>query len=510
MIRHGIVLSFFLLVWLSCQKEVDRFEPFEDYYFSGIDAAGGTWKPILLGAPDSILISMPYDQSSGSYRADLELLQRRVSSISEAQSKSIAYWTNNPVLRWNEIALELAAKYNLIPPPNPDGSYTLPNPANPQGPPKFPFSHPPYTSRMLAHLSVAQFDGLITAWHYKYLHKRKHHHTVYPAIELSYRDNQIPPFPCEGSVVAEVSKAVLKSMFPLEANYLDSLYNDHLNSLAHSGFYISQDISAGVQIGEQITSRVLQRASTDGMSKAQTSKAVSDSIRDAAFQKFGWNWANMENPVRPVGLVPLYGNVKMWNVDDVATVRSAPPPALGSPEFLQNVEELERIAKNLTSEQRRIANWWEDGLGSYTPPGHWNKLAKRLCIKNRLNPLRSARVFAYMNMAVQDAGIACWETKYYYHYPRPIQTISGFKTILGTPNFPAYTSGHSTFSAAAAEVLSYVFPSEAAYCKSWAEEAALSRIYGGIHYRFDADAGLEQGKKVASYAIAKARLDGAD
>jgi hypothetical protein len=59
-----------------------------------------------------------------------------------------------------------------------------------------------------------------------------------------------------------------------------------------------------------------------------------------------------------------------------------------------------------------------------------------------------------MNMAIVDAGISCWDAKYYYHYPRPIQVIPGFKTILGTPNFPAYTSGHSTFSAAAAEVLS--------------------------------------------------------
>jgi hypothetical protein len=200
----------------------------------------------------------------------------------------------------------------------------------------------------------------------------------------------------------------------------------------------------------------------------------------------------------------------MWNVPDVLLVRSEPPPAPGSPAFEKDAEELRNIAKNLTSEQRRIANWWEDGLGSYTPPGHWNRLAKEYCIKYKLNPLRTARVFAYMNMAVQDAGIACWDTKYYYHYPRPIQAIPGFKTILGTPNFPAYTSGHSTFSAAAAEVLSYLFPAEATYCRNWAQEAAVSRIYGGIHYRFDADAGLLQGQQVAAYSVQKAREDGAD
>jgi membrane-associated phospholipid phosphatase len=78
-------------------------------------------------------------------------------------------------------------------------------------------------------------------------------------------------------------------------------------------------------------------------------------------------------------------------------------------------------------------------------------------------------------MAIMDAGISCWDAKYYYHYPRPIQAIPGFKTILGTPNFPAYTSGHSTFSAAGAEVLSYIFPEEAQQCQTWAREAAESR-----------------------------------
>ena len=88
--------------------------------------------------------------------------------------------------------------------------------------------------------------------------------------------------------------------------------------------------------------------------------------------------------------------------------------------------------------------------------------------------------------------------------------MPGFKTILGTPNFPAYSSGHSTFSAAAAEVLSYIFPNEATYCRDWAREAADSRIYGGIHYRFDADNGIDQGKKVAQYTVNKAKLDNAD
>jgi hypothetical protein len=113
-------------------------------------------------------------------------------------------------------------------------------------------------------------------------------------------------------------------------------------------------------------------------------------------------------------------------------------------------------------------------------------------------------------MAMQDAAISCWDTKYHYYYPRPINVIDGFKTNLGTPNFPGYTSGHSTFSAAAAGVIGHLFPNQKQRVDGFAKEASDSRIYGCIHFRFDCTAGLEQGTKVAAYTIAKAKVDGAN
>jgi hypothetical protein len=507
------LLSFALIALLltSCEKkELPRYLVFDHYEFSTTDELGGNWTPVLLTAPDQIAIVPPSDITSAEYLAELAELKSLVSNLSQQQEEAVKYWTNNPILRWNEIALELVAKYNLIPPPNPDGTYTLPSPANPQGPPPFPFSHPPYTSRMLAHLSVAQFDGLISAWHYKQTYSRPAPYIIDPAISHAYPEQGIYSYPSDAAVIASVSREILSAMFPLEKAYLQSRANEHLSSLLWAGEHVQSDLDAGVYLGAEVSKIALARASQDGMSSAQAPKPVSDSIKAAAFDRFGWQWDNLESPVRPVGLVPLYGRVQMWNVPNVELVRSPPPPTPGSAEFEKDAQELRDIAANLTNEQRRIANWWEDGLGSYTPPGHWNRLAKDYCVQYKLNPLRSARVFAYMNMAIQDAGIACWDTKYYYHYPRPIQAIPGFKTILGTPNFPAYTSGHSTFSAAAAEVLSYLFPEEAAYCRAWAEEAAVSRIYGGIHYRFDAEVGISQGKDVAVYTINVAKNDGAD
>jgi hypothetical protein len=246
------------------------------------------------------------------------------------------------------------------------------------------------------------------------------------------------------------------------------------------------------------------------MSKAQCPKPVSDSIKASAFARFGWQWDNLEIPTRPVGLTPLFGKVRMWNVPNVEDVRPGIPPAPGSPEYEENVEELKYFADNMTEEWRRISNFWQDGLGTYTPPGHWNRIAKEYLVQFKENPLRTARVFAYLNMAMMDAGISCWDAKYYYHYPRPIQQIPGYKTIAGTPNFPSYTSGHSVFSSSGAEVLAYIYPSVADQVRAWAVEAAESRICGGIHWRFDAEVGTTQGIQVAGYTVNRAQADGAD
>lgn len=499
-----------MLVVASCESDLPRYANYSAYNYSKLDEDGGNWTPVVLAAPNQITITAPEDVSSPSYQAELADLKIAMANLSDHQKGAVNYWTNNPIVRWNEIALELAAKYNLIPGPNPDNTYTLPNPATPEGPTPFPFAHPAYTSRMLAYLSVAQFDGLLSAWHYKYQFNRLAPHQYDNSIEPAYGETILPSYPSDGAVIAAASRQILSAMFPLEKAYLEERAEEHLASLKWSGANVESDIVAGEFIGVEVAKVAMARASKDGMSKAQCPKPVSDSIAKSAFDRYGWKWENIEVPPRPVGLAPLYCNVKMWSVPNVADVRPGPPPAIGSAEFLEAVRELQDHQNNMTEEKRKIANWWSDGLGSYTPPGHWNKFAKDFIIKYKENPLRSARTFAYLNMAVMDAGISCWDAKYYYHYPRPINAIPGFKTILGTPNFPSYTSGHSTFSSAASEILSYIYPNEAAQCEAWAHEAAESRIYAGIHYRFDAEVGIEQGKAVAAYTLQRAQNDGAD
>jgi hypothetical protein len=508
-------LSFWLsvaavLLILGCSKDYPTGAEFEPYQYSSLDQNAGSWKTVLLQNPEQIVIDAPQDITQASYKSELQALKEAVSKMSAHDRSAINYWTNNPIIRWNEIARELAAKYNLTPAPNPDGTYPAPSAANPGVYPLFPFAHPPYASRAFAYLSVAQFDALIAAWHYKFKYNRPAVFRSDNTVNTFFDPVDLPSYPSDGAVVAAVSRDILSAMFPLEKEYLKEKAEEMKRCLLLSGINVESDLIAGDSLGRGVARVFLARASTDGMGAAQTPRPVSDSLANIAEAQFGWRWINMESPRRPVGITPRFGNVKTWAVPDIKAIRPGVPPAIGSAEFNKAADELKQIANNLTKEQRKIANWWSDGLGTYTPPGHWNRFATNSIIQYRYNPVRSARVYAYMNMAIMDAGIACWDVKYYYNYPRPVQAIPGFKTILGTPNFPAYTSGHSSFSSAAANVLSYIFPNERAAFEKYAKEASESRIYGGIHYRFDCEVGLTQGKQVADFVIQKALADGAN
>ncbi|HYR10254.1 MAG TPA: phosphatase PAP2 family protein, partial [Longimicrobium sp.] len=144
---------------------------------------------------------------------------------------------------------------------------------------------------------------------------------------------------------------------------------------------------------------------------------------------------------------------------------------------------------------------WEDGMGSPTPPGHWNVLASMLITETGLSDLESARVLAVMNIAMFDASIACWETKFHYWSQRPSQANPRIRMSVPLPNFPSYPSGHAAFSGAASEILAARFPERAPALRTWAADAAWSRILGGIHYRFDGEAGLVQGRSVAHWVL---------
>jgi membrane-associated phospholipid phosphatase len=191
-----------------------------------------------------------------------------------------------------------------------------------------------------------------------------------------------------------------------------------------------------------------------------------------------------------------------------AQFRPEPPPRFGSRAYLAALGEVRSISDHRSDEQLRIALFWADGAGSATPPGHWNEIAAGLIQRYHLDDRRAALTFAMLNTAVMDAGIACWDAKYHYWLIRPSQADPKITTPVGLPNFPSYVSGHATFSGAASEVLSSLFPAERRQLRAMAEEAAMSRMYGGIHYRFDNEVGLRIGRAIGALAARSKAFDG--
>ncbi|WP_461103425.1 vanadium-dependent haloperoxidase [Spirosoma koreense] len=491
---------------VSCSKTID--EPQKAAYApTNVDEKAGTWKTYILTAPTDVTVAAPAAINSATYQAELTSLKQKATGLTSEQQDAVTYWGAGAAYRWNEIGRELCARYNIPPASTPDGKYPVPDAANPLADPKFPFSNPPYSSRALAYLSVAQYDALVSAWYYKYLYNRVAPAKTDAALKPLLPVSALPSYPSEDAVVAAASVVILKAMFPGEVPYLDAKLAEHRNSRLWAGMNVESDLAAGEALGNAVAAKIMARAKTDGMSAANNQTVTAGMIQAAKDRGLTEVWVSQEAPARPP-MLPNFGTVSTWNFDKATLVklRPGPPPALNSDSYEKDITELRQINKSQTRDQARIANYWSDGAGSYTPPGHWHRTAANAAHDAQYSEVRTARTLALVGTAMMDAAVGCWDAKYYYYYPRPQQF--GVKTSVGLPNFPSYPSGHSTFSAAAATVLSGIFPDKTQDFQDEASEASVSRVYGLIHYRFDSNAGLDHGKKIGAYALERAKADG--
>jgi membrane-associated phospholipid phosphatase len=501
------IYTFLVFIFLaSCSKEVDLVVD-QPYVPSNLDVAAGSWKTFILASSADVVVAAPKLVTDAAYLKEIDSLKTVViPALTSAQKTAIQYWGAGAVLRWNEIGRELAARYNQPPAANAAGVYPVPNAADPLADPRFPFANPPYTARALAYLSVAQYDALVSAWKYKYQNNRKAPYVVDPSIKPLLPVTTIPTYPSEDAVVAQASYVILLAMFPGEGPFLTEKLAEAKNVRLWAGMNVGSDVSAGASLGAAVATKVMVRAKTDGMSAANNQTIVPDLIAHSKSLGFVTPWASQEIPARPP-MLPNYGTVKTFNFDraTMESIRPAKPYLEGSAEFKKDLAELETINKNQTRNQAAIANYWADGPGSYTPPGHWHRYACSAGVEAKYSEVRMARMLAYVGTALMDAGIACWETKYFYYSPRPQQF--GLKTSVGLPNFPSYTSGHSTFSFAAATVLNSFFPEKTSLFNGYAQEASDSRVYGLIHFRVDCSMGGKHGKAIGDFAVKRAQLD---
>jgi membrane-associated phospholipid phosphatase len=476
----------------------------------GTDAGAGNWQMVVLTGPTQFAVAPPGQVSSFEYQTELSAIKNAQSGMTADQRRAVDYWSRGGVLRWNEILMGLVARYNL--PPTPTGSvYPVPDANNPFADPQFPFANPPYAARAYAYVTVAQYDALKAAWYYKYLYNRPAPWKVDSGIKSPATPSDLPAYPSEDAVLSGVTAEMLKLLFPASVEEITTKAAEHRQAALLSGRATASDLAAGLALGQAVATAFVARAGADGMRTAGGSPALWQALADGAAARGELAWKSMDVPARPP-MLPAFGAVRGWMMTaaDFIRERPVPPPSTSSEQMAREVAEVRRYVDRGTREELAIANKWADGPSTPTPPGHWNFIMGPYVRAAEFSEVRAARAFALLNMSLHDAAVGCWETKYFYFNPRPSQMDPELKSVIGLPNFPAYTSGHSTFSGAAAEVLSYLFPQDRALFAVQKEEASISRLYGGIHFRSDLEMGKAHGQRIAGYTVSYARTDGAD
>ncbi len=513
--KTNITAALFLSVSIlltACNKPVSgRTDNIAALNPTNEDLNAGNWKPVLLSRNDTFAVAAPAATNSLGYAAELNEVKGAQKSLTSEQRDIINYWSAGSVLRWNEILRGLVAKYNLPPYQNPDGTYPIPSSVNPFNYPLFPFSNPPYAARAYAYVSAAQYDALVAAWHYKTLYNRTAPYNVDSTVTAMIPKNTLPSYPSEDAVVAGVTAEMMKLLFPTEISYIQEKLDEAEQYRILAGANVRSDIVAGENLGRQVAQLFTARARTDKAGAAVGTPAIWANFVTTTTARGEMPWISLETPARPP-MLPLFGAVTPFLFDSatVVALRPGPPPSTSSTDMAQQTQAAYNQIKNPTREQMRIVQFWADGVGTYTPPGHWNAIAAEDFISQNYSEVRWARNIALLDMALMDAAIVCWNTKYFYFNPRPTQLDPAIKTLTGVPNFPSYISGHATFSEAASTILGHILPANAAKYEAMSQQAAASRTMSGIHSQIDCAAGLTAGQGVGNYAIKRAKIDGAE
>jgi hypothetical protein len=364
---------------------------------------------------------------------------------------------------------------------------------------------PPLAARILAMEALAQYDTLAAI---EGTSAYLVHQTVSGPVVLD-------------AALAKASYTVLYALFPSLRSSFDTSLNNLLATIS-DGTAKTNALSLGAAVGNG----VLAVRANDGSDAYVTYPGSTD--------------IGMWRPdARMYDLAddPQWGDVTPFALSSGDEFRPDAPPALDSAEYAASVEEVRSLggatSTARTADQTQIAQFWADGQGSYTPPGHWNLIAQQVALSSGDSLSANVRLFAQLNVALADAGIATWDAKYTYGLWRPIDAIQNadqdnnpatqvdttWTPLLITPSFPEYVSGHSTFSMAAAQILAATFGDSTSFTigsftlpgvtRSYtsftqaAQEAGRSRIYGGIHYEFTNQAGQALGRDVAAAVLAR-------
>jgi len=351
------------------------------------------------------------------------------------------------------------------------------------------------------------------------------HTAIYDAvngIEQScqpYRFHPDPP-PGASSEAAAVAAAyaVIQGLYPPSQGPADDLYTAYVTETP-----ASESLTNGLAYGREIGQMVLSSRSADG-----ATTLVPYIPSDAPGQ-----WRRTPPFFRPP-VDPQWRYLVPFCLPDIEPFVPPGPPALTSDQYASDVNEVQAIgalnSQVRTPDQSQTAIFWSDFSYTATPPGHWHEIASAVANSHGNSLSENARMFALLSMAQADSAIVCWEAKYRYNSWRPVTAIqradedgnpathqdTNWTSFLSSPNFPEYSSGHSTFSKASATVLTAFYGTDAlsftvgsdaqpgvyrtyASLSACAEEIGLSRIYAGIHFPSAVRDGKACGAKIGTY-----------
>ena len=386
---------------------------------------------------------------------------------------------------------------------------------------------PPVASRALAYLGLALYESVVPGM-------PQHNSLAGQLNELSSLPWAQPDEPLHWPTAANASMALMTRMMFSNASAENKARIDLLER--NLPIKYGQDFDPVL-----VTAEVNNRSETFG--KLMAMALMTWARTDGGHEAWGPLRRNRQNYVPPSGagqwsatppafapaLLSWWGEVRPFALKGAGDCPAPPPPTYSeepSSAFYKEAQEVLRISNQATQEQRQFALYWADDTGKTpTPAGHWVYITTDLLKARKATLANAAETYARLNIAMADAFIAAWHTKYTLNVLRPVTYVqlvidsNWVPTLMNTPPFPDYPSGHSVQSSAASAVLAQAFGADTAFTdnthndrgwgprnfksfKAAADEAALSRLYAGIHYRFAVEQGKVQGQCVAQKALA--------
>ena len=448
------------------------------------EPTAGTWKTWVLSSGSEIQVPAPPAKDSEQAEADLDAVKDAADRRRAGTQATVDKWSQPlPTKPWTEVMFRAIEKSS---------------------------KNPPLSSRNGALIHVAMYDAIVASYHWKYQYNVEAPKGVDTLVPAS----PDPSYPSEHAAIAGAAARVIAFLYPGEAApRLEDMAEEAAQSRVDAGTNTPSDVEAGLALGRAVADKVIAYAKTDGAGTPWNGRRPPGIGNGPRF----WE-PPPGSSAQPTD--PEAAKWKGWVLTNNAQFRPPPPPAYNSAEFRRSAQSLVDIKKNLTEEQKRIAKFWEGQQGTVQPAGitlgvamaDIEKAAAEGDETARWTIPRSARAIALLNVTMADGGIAVWDAKYTYWYPRPINGIrdSGidrtWDPFVPTPFFPAYPSGSAGYAGGAEAVMNYLFPNNAAEHKRRAEEQAVARTYAGIHWDFDA-VSLDGGRQISQLVIDKVKND---